>query len=136
MNRRFGREEERLRTDQAAFAETLVEARGVLLRFWIDIRYRKDAQVVTFPDAVRPPTYRNRHQLDTSNQGYYWESFQEAMSACGIAEDDANGLQDAMGAWGIAEDDRNGPAGANVTTAGGATVGDTLREMRACLRQF
>lgn len=123
VNRRFWREEERLRADQVAFAETLVEARGVLLRFWIDMRYRKGAEVVSFPDAVRPPTYRNRHHLDVRNQGYYWQSFQDAMAACGIPEDEATGLEDTMGALGIAQDDANGAAGANVTTAWGRLRG-------------
>lgn len=143
VNRRFGREEKRLRADQAAFAETLVQARGVLLRFWINMSvYQKDAQVVMHPDAVRPVTYRNREQMETIHQGYYWKSFQDAMAACGLAEDEEDvALADAMSALGFAEDDSNGPAGANVRAAGGAArmdaclaVGDTLREMRACLR--
>lgn len=124
VNRRFGNDKGRIMADQAAFAETLVEARGVLQRFWIGMRYQKDAQVVTYPDAVRPVTYRNRHLMDTSIQGYYWQSFQDAMAACGIAED-TNGLEDSMGALGIAADDANG-----------REVGDTLREMRVCLCQF
>jgi hypothetical protein len=135
VNRRFGREERRLRAEQAAFAETLVQARGVLRRFWVGMRrYEKDGEVVMHPDAVRPVTYRNRYQMETIGQGHYWDSFQAAMAACGIAEDEEDvALANGMAALGIAEHDGRAGRAAGRTDAC-LDVRDTLREMRACLR--
>lgn len=126
VNRRFGREEWRLRAALAAFGETLVKARGVLLRFWIGTNaYQKDEEVIN-PDAVRPVIYRNRHQMDMGSQGFYWRMFCNAMVQCGLAADDAGTADTTVAARG----------GAAARMDAGVAVPDILREMRACLDTY